>query len=409
MKLYPDSKIYIFAPSGHYSGGPKSLHQLCSAIRSLNLDAYMTYYRGTDFDRPMHPQFEKYHLPVVEGVEDSPHNIAIVPESKFFEVGYLTEIQIVIWWLSVDFFFLKLEEQLHHFIQAREFLKTPFQILQMPSIRFSEMDHLYHDEYVRQFLKLNGFPTEKCFPVGDYLFANFYEQTDSIDLNAKEDLIVYNPKKGLEFTKQLINAAPDLNFVPIENMTPTQVQSTLARAKIYIDFGFHPGRDHLPREAVMSHCVVVTGKRGSAANDIDVPISEEFKFDDSIGSEQKIIPKIVKRLRVILKKFRSKHDKQNSYRGEVQREQDKFFMDVANLFQIDSNEKLPEKVAVVGNDLDKIVELIQSNPDQDFVFVVNDNFNGKFLKFDDRRIEIISSSDAVFLFNERRIDRFLSL
>ena len=201
-----------------------------------------------------------------------------------------------------------------------------------------EADHLAQSEYARQFLITNGIPTYKIYMVEDYLNQAFLSRAAQVDLSKKENFVVYNPKKGLEFTKQLIDAAPDLNFVPIENMNPTQVQSTLARAKIYIDFGFHPGRDHLPREAVMSHCVVVTGKRGSAANDIDVPISEEFKFDDSIGSEQKIIPKIVKRLRVILKKFRSKHDKQNSYRGEVQREQDKFFMDVANLFQIDSNE-----------------------------------------------------------------------
>ena len=50
-------------------------------------------------------------------------------------------------------------------------------------------------------------------------------------------------------------------------------------AKVYIDFGYHPGKDRIPREAAMCGCCVITNRRGSARNDIDVPIPPEFKFD----------------------------------------------------------------------------------------------------------------------------------
>ena len=107
----------------------------------------------------------------------------------------------------------------------------------------------------------------------------------------------------------------------------------MAKSKIYIDFGNHPGKDRIPREASASHCVVVTGKRGSAANQIDVPIPDDFKFDDSIGNDEKIIPQIVEKLRSILKNFRAEHDRQNSYRDEIYSQPDKAFQDVEKIFR----------------------------------------------------------------------------
>ena len=87
--------------------------------------------------------------------------------------------------------------------------------------------------------------------------------------------MLYNPKKGIEFTRQLIEAAPDLNWVPLENMSNEEVRGKLKTSKVYIDFGDHPGKDRFPREAAISGCCVITGKRGSAAYD-DVPIPEDF-------------------------------------------------------------------------------------------------------------------------------------
>jgi hypothetical protein len=37
----------------------------------------------------------------------------------------------------------------------------------------------------------------------------------------------------------------------------------------------------MPREAVVSGCCVITGRRGSAANAIDIPIPERFKLDET--------------------------------------------------------------------------------------------------------------------------------
>ena len=53
----------------------------------------------------------------------------------------------------------------------------------------------------------------------------------------------------------------------------------MKKSMIYIDFGNHPGRDRIPREAVINGCIIITGRRGSSANDEDIPIDEKYKID----------------------------------------------------------------------------------------------------------------------------------
>ena len=47
-----------------------------------------------------------------------------------------------------------------------------------------------------------------------------------------------------------------------------------------MDFGFHPGQDRLPREAAILKNCIITNKEGSAAIFQDVPIADEFKFNE---------------------------------------------------------------------------------------------------------------------------------
>ena len=48
---------------------------------------------------------------------------------------------------------------------------------------------------------------------------------------------------------------------------------------IYIDFGHHPDKERLPREAAIHGCIVITGLCGSAANSQDVPLPNYLKLN----------------------------------------------------------------------------------------------------------------------------------
>jgi hypothetical protein len=104
------------------------------------------------------------------------------------------------------------------------------------------------------------------------------------------NFVAYNPAKGYRFTKKLIQQCPDIEFRSIADLPPEAVVETLLSAKVYIDFGNHPGKDRLPREAATCGCCVITGRRGAANNDIDIPIPPEYKFSETnIESIKKII------------------------------------------------------------------------------------------------------------------------
>jgi hypothetical protein len=98
--------------------------------------------------------------------------------------------------------------------------------------------------------------------------------------------VVYNPAKGIHYTNEIIRrAGQTLQIVPIGKgpngqvrMTGTEVTNLLHRAKVYIDFGPHPGMDRLPREAALAGCIVLTNRDGAAGYDVDVPLPNEFKF-----------------------------------------------------------------------------------------------------------------------------------
>jgi hypothetical protein len=55
---------------------------------------------------------------------------------------------------------------------------------------------------------------------------------------------------------------------------------------VYVDFGKHPGRDRLPREAALAGCLVMSTYIGSATYWEDMPLSNWYKFetlDEVIG------------------------------------------------------------------------------------------------------------------------------
>ena len=109
--------------------------------------------------------------------------------------------------------------------------------------------------------------------------------------------MIYNPKKGYEFTEKIINKIKlekqDITVIPIQNMSSQQIIELMKEAKVYMDFGFFPGPERIPREAVSCYCNLITSRLGSARNDEDILISHEYKFESNLENIDKIVKKII--------------------------------------------------------------------------------------------------------------------
>jgi len=325
LVIKENTKIYVACPGNVATGGPELLHQLVYELNKLGKRAVMFYYEKTE-NNPVHNAYKHYNNPYVDLIEDEEYNIFIVPEVVTGMIYDYQKVQKVIWWLSVDNYYKRFNSD----NKIKEIIKKILYKLGYFNVyRFDKKENVFHfvqSEYAKQHLLLKGI-SEIEF-LGDYLNKYFIEkQSKNINID-KQNIVIYNPKKGIEFTEKLIDYAKDIKFVPIENMTREEVAELLSSAKVYIDFGNHPGKDRIPREAAISGCCVITGKQGSAKYYEDVAIDDEFKFDDN----EKEIPKIAKKIEEIFNNYEVNAKKFDFYREKIKNEQSEFINDIKKIF-----------------------------------------------------------------------------
>ena len=185
--------------------------------------------------------------------------------------------------------------------------------------------HLAQSEYAVDFLAKKGFTNVRY--LSDFINKNYLLESDEKLKCQKENIVIYNPSKGLLFTKKIIKANRDINFMPLVNMTNKEIMDYMSKAKLYIDFGAHPGKDRMPREAAVMGCCVITGKRGSAGFD-DISIPEKYKFVDKNSS----INKISNAINDILNNYYERISDFSNYREIIKNEEEKFYKDVKEIF-----------------------------------------------------------------------------
>jgi hypothetical protein len=277
-------KVIILCPAISVTGGPELIHQFVDGLRNRNVDAKILYYPYSS-NNVTQESYNKYNVEIATIDECNDQNSEIiVPE---IATGYFKTIKNpnkTVWWLSIDNYFKAHPKNLVEHVK----LLIKKYILKRPVfLKFSEMKdikHLSQSYYGKEYLNKNGF--ENVMLLSDYLNESHLEM--EVNIVEKKNIVAYNPKKGVVFTQEIIIAFPNIEFKPIQNMTAVEVASLLGDSKVYIDFGEHPGKDRIPREAAMSKCVVITGKKGSANNSIDLPILAEYKFGDSESDISKI-------------------------------------------------------------------------------------------------------------------------
>lgn len=300
LKISPDSRIYVYAPAGVVTGGAELLHQLVDFLNRNGRDAcilYLTEKYAVAADARVPDDYACYRIKTAVEVENSPKNVEVFYEADFHLAGRNSRTQKMLWWLSVDNFFscsryfipvrelmgfsrrLALKQLFHRLTGVAKGKRRGFPKFSLRKLAKTDVLSAYQSEYAQHFLKNKGF-REIC-ALKDYINT---EHTAADALPAKENIVLYNPKKGFAFTKKIIARMSDVDFVAVANMNRAQVIDLMRRAKVYIDFGNHPGKDRMPRECAANGCVVITGSRGSAGFFEDVMIPNKYKFDERTAS-----------------------------------------------------------------------------------------------------------------------------
>lgn len=335
FKCTGTEKIYVVSPAYNKTGGLELLHQLVHILNQKKLNAYITY---LDIDRkrkdsPINEAYEKYvkEYKSLSEVEDSKSNIIILPELSINIVNRFKNAMVAVWWLSVDNYLkaytVKKAYELIGIKGVLWYLKNRKWRYRISKIKNVIKFNLAQSYYAIDFLKANGF--SNIAYLSDYINMDYFtEDTHDVLDRTREDVVLYNPKKGLKFTKYLMSLGPEIVWKPLINMTNLQVKEALLNSKVYIDFGNHPGKDRFPREAAICGCCIITGKKGSAGYYDDIPIPSEYKFDDYAENSEKVIAKI----HDCFLNFRYNQMNFAVYRERISDEYRKFEEDVEHIF-----------------------------------------------------------------------------
>ncbi len=319
--------IYIASPSCIATGGPELLHQLCFKLNKFGFNAKMLYYATTTENinilTPVHPSYIAYANPYTMSLAEasSKEAIVIIPEGAIELIYHIKESSKIIWWLSVDNYYDYIEQK-----NKKDIRNDKNANMDVFGLSDKEIIHFVQSYYAREFVSMRmGISEDKIYYLSDYLRKDFAVVEKE---NKRENYCLFNPKKGLEKVLHLININDKLGWIPITNMTPEQVVDLMDVSKVYVDFGNHPGKDRIPREAAMRGCCVITNKAGSAANKQDVSIPEKYKFEDVYDCAEDIIELIED----IYQNFNRHKIEFNDYRKIIADEEAKFDADIMKIF-----------------------------------------------------------------------------
>lgn len=300
--------FYNVCPAGIESGGPELAHQMCNTLGKLGYRAQM-YYIESDvvepIDVPASSKYIKYgteHVKSIKEVEDSP-SVVVFNEGATGWIPVINNCHKVLWWMSVDNYIINTQEKDMHVLREQI------------ELHLVQSAYAYH--YVTEHI---GISKDKVMYVSDYIgdiyMANLPEMP-------RQNIVLYNPKKGFDRLKPIIENTRWVKWIPLIGLSEEDMTAYMHISKIYIDFGNHPGKDRIPREAARCGCCIITNKRGSAAYYEDVPVPDKYKFEDETDIEA-----IQYSIRTICDNFYESQQDFEGYRRMISGEKKAFYNDV---------------------------------------------------------------------------------
>jgi hypothetical protein len=326
IKLTKNSIVYVFAPANFETGGVECLYSLSASYKQLGIKTKMVLIHTS-----IHPQYAPNWMNIIKSkehidnvfipkayskyiveedmafeIEDNKDNLIVIPECWPDILQAYSKIQKAIWWLSVDNGITADQKGFH----TR--LTHPDNV---------NIHHFYQSQYAGWFLTNNG--AQYIYPLFDYINREYI--IEGLTHKDREDVILYNPKKGIDKTKKLMEMLPNYKFIPLIDMNRQQLKELMLKSKLYIDFGYHPGKDKFPREAASCGCVLITSFEGSAQFFNDIPIDYTYKFDTITDDIKELI-------KDVFENFETHFNNFGVYRKTIQSEVELFNLQLRNTY-----------------------------------------------------------------------------
>jgi hypothetical protein len=273
-------KFVILSPSGIRTGGPEACFQLSDTLIQNGFDAEIWLVTSDDVAFLQNALREKTRLrDLVLVVPERSNLIAeysgyrfkpfsrcspsdevafVLPEVYLGFMPFFAGMQVLVWWLSVDNAFSALSS------------------INLNSLRTPDVRHAVQSVYAERFVSALGFEST---PLTDYTVAR-----DVVDLPLSERPLKLALNAGPKvisdlnaLTRSIAERIPDVDIVPIVGLSQSQVSDALSTSRLFIDLGKFPGKDRMPREAIMLGTNIIIAWAGAGMHMGDFPIAEMYR------------------------------------------------------------------------------------------------------------------------------------
>ena len=353
IKITNKTKFFVLTPANTSTGGPECLHELAYHIKKIFKVECFMFYLPIKNKNPVHKNYLHFNLKNINFIEDRSDNILIIPE----QYSYLSfslkfkNIKKIIWWLSLDNYFgFKFREEYSKII--RSIIKLPYNIISIFNflLNYRFGIYTYHD-YLKTIYNFRNIENQKeikqaaahlmqSYYVYDYFknklknkFLLYDYQSENIlkyskkKIKNKKNLICYSHKSN-KFIN-ILRKKIDAKFIILQGYSKKQIINIFKKTKVYMDFGYHPGKDKMPREAVLLGNCIITNLKGSARNNKDIPIKKEFKFKE----RYKNIIYIEKIINKIFNSYEKEFSLFKNYRSKTINEKKLFISQINKIFK----------------------------------------------------------------------------
>lgn len=250
-------RYIIASPAYYYTGGLEALHQLESTLRYLGYDASIIYYGKTnphvvdDFRERLGTKI--YDGDIANFTEDP---MLILPETEnpasWRAKGWR---RIAVWWLA-------------------GLCKYPISV-------YKNCWHMFQSVYARDSLSLLGFRGPL---LTDYIRDDIIDLANIQNAINRNGVIAVNHRSaGLAARWKSQGWVREV--VLLAGMSTKDMFMALQKCEIFLDVGWHPGRDRMAREAALAGCLVIVNGRGASGNREDMPLAGDFIINDDNAEE----------------------------------------------------------------------------------------------------------------------------
>jgi len=290
--------IVVVCPSGTVTGGPEALHQLVDAVNYISPGYGAMCYTPFESEHPVTPAYSKYNIPVIKKDEIPEGALIVLPEIYPHFIPLFTQ-KCCIWWLSVD----------NHGTHGVGSLDNTFV-------------HLAQSYYAYAHV-------EKTYQKSALMLSDYINDVFTIDKSQdRKQQVVVNMAKGGALIQEFQRLFPHIPVVPVTGMSREEVHGLLKESMVYIDFGHHPGKDRMPREAALSGAVVFSTSVGAANNDVDLPIDRWYKFNS--------VSELSGKVEMVFSGYEAHLVSQYTYLEQIVLQKETFFEEARRLVELNS-------------------------------------------------------------------------